>query len=99
MKERSQGRPAAPKNQESDSPRPHEESKASNSLVSPVEQKLSDKLSPTSSGEKQIEKAGFLSKMRGKIGGRRAVFDCIVQRIIPSPSEIPLMFEGEDVSQ
>jgi hypothetical protein len=62
-----QGRPGAPNSQQ-EGPSPKEQGRrqkekiANNSLVSPVEQKTSDKLSPTQVGEKKIESIRLLAQ-------------------------------------
>jgi hypothetical protein len=79
--------PGAPKNLSSASPKEQgsaqREKVANNSLVSPVERKLSDK-----SGDKKIENVG-LSKTRG------VVFDCAAPEVIPSPFHIRRMLRDE----
>lgn len=85
------GRPEAPTSKEQG--RGQRERTANKSLASPIEQKPSDQLSPISTREKKIDKAGTLSKMRGKIGDRRSTCDCILFKSTFSPFDIQRKYE------
>jgi hypothetical protein len=96
-RDRGLGRPGQkPKSRESASPKEQgsvkKEKIANNSLVSPVEQKLSDKLSPTPAGEKKIENVSLHNP-------GRTVFDCAVPEVIPSPFHIRRMLRDEIVTE
>jgi hypothetical protein len=77
----------------------YKESAEDTPCASPIEQKLSDKLSPTPAGEKKIEKGGILSKMREEIGNRRATSDCILPKIIFSPFDIGGMLRDGTITE
>jgi hypothetical protein len=83
------GRPGAPTKEQGGI---YKESAEDTPRASPIEQKLSDKLSPTPAGEKKIEDVR-LPKIRG------AVFDCAVPDVVPSPFHIRRMLRDEIVTE
>jgi hypothetical protein len=87
------GRPGAPNSQqESLSPKRQKEKIANNSLLSSVQQKPPDKLSPAPKSEKKGEKISVHNP-------GRTVFDCAVPKVVPSPFHIRRMLKDGDVTE
>jgi hypothetical protein len=82
-------RPGAPTQEQG---RGQQEKIANNSLVSSIEQKTSDKSTPTPAGGKKTEKVTLYNP-------GRTVFDCAVPKVVPSPFHIRRMLRDEIVTE